>query len=106
MSAAELSPAEYVEVRRFGLDSTVKLRTSPVQQRSLDRLAAITAAAHQALAENGRDRFTTQQVAEISGCSIGTIYRYFDDRVAILDAIFPDRDQSLPVRPVAPEVAA
>ncbi|WP_213816255.1 TetR/AcrR family transcriptional regulator [Glaciihabitans sp. dw_435] len=44
----------------------------------------------------GRDRFTTADVAAIAGCSIGTLYRYYKDRIAILDAIWPDRDAHLP----------
>lgn len=72
------------------------VRHIPVQARSQKRLNEILAASRRALAENGRDRFTTQQVADLSGASIGTIYRYFPDRVAILDVIFPDREQTLP----------
>lgn len=31
-------------------------------------------------------------MAKLAGCSIGTIYRYFTDRVVLMDAIHPDRD--------------
>ena len=75
-------------------------RTTPVQPRSRKRLEQIKSAAV-VLYNNplvGRDRMTTAQVADLAGCSIGTFYRYFVDRVAILDAIAPDRDQS----PVVP----
>jgi len=70
----------------------MELRNSPVQARSVDRLATILDAARQVLQEVGRDRLTTGMVAEAAGCSIGTLYRYFPDRVAVLDAIAPDRD--------------
>jgi hypothetical protein len=105
MTAIDLSPAELATVERFGLHLPANVRNAPVQRRSQSRLEQIVAAAHRALFENGRDRFTTQQVAELAGCSIGTVYRYFDDRVAILDAIFPDRDQSVPAAPVVSEVS-
>lgn len=75
---------------------TIELRNTPVQTRSVTRLEQIKAAAV-ALYNNpliGRDRLTTADVATLAGCSIGTIYRYFPDRVALLDEIAPDRDQS------------
>ena len=34
-------------------------------------------------------------VAEESGRSIGTVYRYFPDRVSILDRVWPNRDDHL-----------
>lgn len=69
------------------------LRNRPVQARSQARLEQLEAAAREALAdpEIGRDRITTADVARISGTSIGTVYRYFPDRVAILDRVWPDR---------------
>lgn len=47
----------------------------------------------------GRDRMTTADVAKSAKCSIGTVYRYFTDRVALLDDIAPDRDKSPVVAP-------
>lgn len=73
---------------------TMELRNEPVQKRSTARLAAIEAAAEQAIAEEGVDKFTTADIARIAGCSIGTIYRYFPDRVAILDRLRPRRHEA------------
>lgn len=72
------------------------LRNEPVQFRSETRLNQIKAAATILYNDPavGRDRITTSQVAILAGCSIGTVYRYFVDRVALLDAIAPDRDNS------------
>lgn len=72
------------------------LRVEPVQSRSAVRIKQITDAAVALYNDPtvGRDRMTTQQVADLAGCSIGTVYRYFTDRVALLDAIAPDRDMS------------
>lgn len=67
-------------------------RVNPVQQRSMNRLESLRSAAREVIAEVGRDRFTTQMVAERSGASIGTVYRYYPDRVAILDDLYPRRD--------------
>ena len=67
------------------------LRVQPQQQRSKAQLAAIEKAARSILHTVGRDRFTTGQVAAAAGVSIGTIYRYFPDKVAILDQVWPER---------------
>lgn len=72
-----------------------ELRNDPIQARSNSRLQTIRLAALQHLADVGRDRFSTAGVVKLAGCSIGTFYRYFDDRVAILDDIWPDRDSVL-----------
>jgi AcrR family transcriptional regulator len=71
------------------------LRNTPIQNRSQSRLTTIENAARAALAELGRDRLTTASIAERANCSIGTVYRYFPDRVAILDHIWPDRDEGV-----------
>jgi AcrR family transcriptional regulator len=75
------------------LEALEQLRNIPVQGRSLKRLAALEDAAREALRIHGRDRLTTKHVADIAGASIGTVYRYFPDRVAILDRIWPERDR-------------
>lgn len=70
-------------------------RTEPMQKRSTKRLDQIRSAAIMVYNARGRDYFTTLDVAKAAGCSIGTVYRYYEDRVAIMDDIHPDRDQSL-----------
>lgn len=66
---------------------TLELRNTPVQARSAARLTGIEQAAETAIATIGIDRYTTADVARIAGCSIGTVDRYFPDRVAILDRL-------------------
>jgi AcrR family transcriptional regulator len=72
------------------------LRIVPSQKRGWDTVEKILDGSRKALKELGRDRFNTGRVAQLSGLSIGIVYRYFRDDVAILDVIFPDRDQNLP----------
>jgi len=71
------------------------LRVTPQQDRAEKRLQEIRQAARELIAELGRDRFTTNDLAVRAGCSIGTVYRYFADRVAILDDLYPDRCDGL-----------
>ncbi|MCU1636754.1 MAG: TetR family transcriptional regulator [Cryobacterium sp.] len=63
------------------------IRTEPLQQRSAERLTALLDAAAAVVDEVGFDRITTAMVAERAGASIGTVYRYYPDRVAVLQAL-------------------
>lgn len=63
------------------------VRTEPTQRRSTQRLDALLDAAAEIVDELGFERLTTQMVAERAGASIGTVYRYFPDRVAVLHAL-------------------
>ena len=71
------------------------LRNEPIQGRSITTLESIEEAARVVINRVGRDSFTTAMIAEESGRSIGTIYRYFPDRVSILDRVWPNRDGHL-----------
>ncbi|HOW01015.1 MAG TPA: TetR/AcrR family transcriptional regulator, partial [Rhodoglobus sp.] len=68
-------------------ESLVALRNSPVQARSTARLTALLDAAAAVVDEIGFERLTTAMVAERAGASIGTVYRYFPDRIALLQAL-------------------
>jgi AcrR family transcriptional regulator len=61
-------------------------RREPVQKRSRERVAAILRAAQELLAEGGVEALTTRSLAAYSGIPVATIYRYFEDRDAIIAA--------------------
>lgn len=63
------------------------LRAAPVQARSNARLTALLDAAAALIHKNGYEELTTAAVAGQAGASIGTVYRYFDDRVKLLWAL-------------------
>jgi len=63
------------------------LRNEPVQARSSARLTGLLDAAAAIIDEIGYERLTTAMVAERAGASIGTVYRYFPDRIAVVDAL-------------------
>lgn len=67
------------------LSTTVRL--TPIQQRSTKRLEDLLDATAHYIHHNGYETLTTAHVAEISGASIGTVYRYFPDRIALLEAL-------------------
>ena len=60
------------------------IRNEPVQARSHARLTALLDAAAQVIDEIGFERLTTAMVADRAGASIGTVYRYFPDRISVL----------------------
>jgi AcrR family transcriptional regulator len=63
------------------------IRNEPVQARSTARLAALLDAAAQVVDEIGYERLTTAMVADRANASIGTVYRYFPDRIAVLQSL-------------------
>lgn len=64
-----------------------RVRTEPVQERSAARVDRLLDAAAEVVDEVGIERITTAMVAERAGASIGTVYRYFPDRIALLQAL-------------------
>lgn len=69
------------------VETRVPLRNEPVQARSAARLGTLLDAAAAVIDEIGFERLTTAMVAERAGASIGTVYRYFPDRIALLQAL-------------------
>jgi AcrR family transcriptional regulator len=69
----------------------MELRREPVQERAVVRVEEILEAARQVVARVGADRLTMNLVAERAGAGLGTVYLYFRDRAAVLDAIQPGR---------------
>jgi len=63
------------------------VRVEPVQARSSQRLVALLDATARVVHEVGYEMLTTAMVAETAQASIGTVYRYFPDRIAVLQAL-------------------
>jgi len=64
-----------------------RLRNAPIQARSRERLRRVLDAADKVLAAEGADAFTTTRVAEHAGVPIGSVYRFFPDKEAIVEAL-------------------
>jgi len=69
------------------LGTSATLRNEPVQARSTARLTRLLDSAAEVIDEIGYERLTTAMVAERAGASIGTVYRYFPDRIAVLQSL-------------------
>ncbi|MFY8208565.1 MAG: TetR/AcrR family transcriptional regulator [Caulobacter sp.] len=64
-----------------------KVRKSPRQSRAQESVDCILEAAARILEAEGEAGFTTNAVAQRAGVSIGTLYRYFPDKRAVLVAL-------------------
>jgi len=62
-------------------------RRSPVQARSTASVDAILEATVQVLLRVGKERLTTTRVASRAGVSVGTLYQYFPNKSALLQAV-------------------
>jgi AcrR family transcriptional regulator len=79
-------------------------RRRPSQQRSQLTFDALVEAAAQVFERHGYAAGTTNRIAERAGVSIGTLYQYFDDKDAVLTAVF-DRHFAEGAATVAPALA-
>ena len=61
-------------------------RKSPIQARSAASVQAILQATIQVLLKSGKERLTTTRVALRAGVSVGTLYQYFPNKRALLQA--------------------
>ncbi|MCC0044457.1 MAG: TetR/AcrR family transcriptional regulator [Brucellaceae bacterium] len=62
----------------------------PRQKRSLRTRAALLSAVEGLVAAEGADAVTTTRIAAETGVAVGTIYRYFADREALLLAAYDE----------------
>jgi len=62
-------------------------RRRPRQQRSRAIVDSILEAGRRLLAESGESALTTNRIAERAGVSVGSLYRYFSNKEAIVAAI-------------------
>src|SRR3954454_149059 len=63
------------------------LRRTPVQERSAARVQRMLDAAAALLDEVGYDATTTSLIASRAGVSVGSLYQFFPDRRAVLQAL-------------------
>ena len=63
------------------------MRKTPRQSRSCETVEAIVEAATRILGRRGWARFTTNEVAKVAGVSIGSLYQYFPNKLALIEAV-------------------
>jgi AcrR family transcriptional regulator len=68
------------------------MRAKPLQSRSVSTVEAILEAATAVLLKDGVTGFNTNAVAAAAGVNIGTLYHYFQNKEAILIALYEQRE--------------
>lgn len=66
---------------------SLSARKKPAQSRSVATCDAIVEAAARILERSGHARFTTNEVADLAGVSIGSLYQYFPNKDSITRAL-------------------
>jgi AcrR family transcriptional regulator len=59
----------------------------PTQARSRQRVRLVLDAADDLLSTDGAESFTTNRIAAAAGIPVGSVYRYFPDKAAIVEAL-------------------
>lgn len=62
-------------------------RKKPRQQRSQEMVSAILEATARVLREGGADAVSTNRVAKVAGVSVGSLYQYFPNKDALIQAL-------------------
>jgi len=70
-----------------GLAATGRVRREPRQARSRARVAQILAAADSILSVEGFEALTVRRIAQEAGVPVGSIYQFFPDKAAVVDAL-------------------
>ena len=65
----------------------MSLRKQPKQARSQEMVETLLQATTRILRREGRERLTTNRVAEVAGVSVGSLYQYFPNKQSLLDAL-------------------
>jgi len=63
------------------------VRKKPKQKRSRQMVDALIEATATAIVERGLEGITTHHIAETAGVSVGSLYQYFDDKDALVEAL-------------------
>ncbi|WP_245407906.1 TetR/AcrR family transcriptional regulator [Rhizobium sp. TH135] len=69
------------------MDGRLQPRKTPQQERSIQRLEAILEAAVSLFLEKGIAETTMSEIAQRAGISIGSLYQFFPQKVAVIKAV-------------------
>ncbi|HEX5394030.1 MAG TPA: TetR/AcrR family transcriptional regulator [Rhodocyclaceae bacterium] len=78
------------KVERVSKAKRLQPRRTPNQARSRDTVQAVFRAAGKAIEQHGLDRLTTRRIADLAGISVGSLYEYFPNKQAVVNALVED----------------
>jgi AcrR family transcriptional regulator len=64
-----------------------RMRREPQQERSRARVRQILVSADEVLAAEGFEALTVRRIAQAAGVPVGSIYQFFPDKAAVIDAL-------------------
>jgi len=67
------------------------MRKKPQQQRSQAIVKTLIDATERSIRTYGLDATTTPKIAELAGVSVGSLYQYFDDKYALIEALLEQK---------------
>ena len=70
-------------------------RRAPSQERSIELVRTLLDATAQVLTDVGIEKLSTNKVAKRANVAVGSIYQYFPNKEALIDALVEDRMQRL-----------
>ena len=92
MSSAGTSVPTMPRTRSQNHHETASVRRRvPSQDRSIATVGAILDATAQVLADVGVERASTNKIAQRAGMGVGSIYQYFPNKEAVIEALVDDR---------------
>jgi AcrR family transcriptional regulator len=78
-------------MEQVSVESQRRRRRIPTQERSRRLAQAVREAGVLILKEEGAHALTTTRIAERAGVSVGSLYQYFENRDAVLHAIYDEK---------------
>jgi AcrR family transcriptional regulator len=63
------------------------MKKRPQQERSQHMVSTLIDATARCISKYGLDAVTTPKIAEMAGVSVGSLYQYFDDKQALIEAL-------------------
>jgi AcrR family transcriptional regulator len=67
--------------------SGAQMRREPQQERSRARVRQILSSADEVLSNEGFEALTVRRIAQAAGVPVGSIYQFFPDKAAVIDAL-------------------
>jgi AcrR family transcriptional regulator len=83
-----MSKSSQIIAKDSQMTSLPTSRDKPQQQRAAEKMRVILIAASQLFAEIGIEKTTTNLIADRAGVPVGSVYKYFKDKRAVIASVY------------------